>query len=104
MPGVPSGTSRRATQTPTSQAPGRCTLEGELARTIRAIDRIQERLAVAVLGLTRGAVVAPCDGAEVAALLSQAGLLDVRVEDAGAGYLHGFELVSGRRERAKAMA
>ena len=70
----------------------------------RAVDRMQERLAVAVLGLTRGAVVAPCDGAEVAALLSQAGFLDVRVEDAGAGYLHGFELVSGRRERAKAMA
>ncbi|MBK9089791.1 MAG: class I SAM-dependent methyltransferase [Holophagales bacterium] len=67
----------------------------------RAVDRIQERLAV-VLGVTRGAVVAPCDGAEVASLFSQAGLLDVRVEDAGAGYVHGFELVSGRREDAGA--
>ncbi len=66
----------------------------------RAVDRIQERLAVAVLGLTRGEVVAPCDGAEVAALLSKAGLLDVRVENAGAGYVHGFELVSGRRADA----
>lgn len=62
----------------------------------RAVDRIQEWLAV-VLGVTRGAVVAPCDGTEVAFLFSQAGLLDVRVEDAGAGYVHGFELVSGRR-------
>ena len=70
----------------------------------RAVDRIQERLAVAVLGLTRGAVVAPCDGAEVAELLSRAGLHDVRVEDAGAGYLHGFELVSGRRRGPGAMA
>ena len=63
----------------------------------RAVDQIQERLAVAVLGFTRGEVVAPCDGAEVASLFSQAGLLDVRVEDAGAGHVHGFELVSGRR-------
>ena len=39
----------------------------------RAVDRFQERLAV-VLGVTRGAVVAPCDGAEVASLFSQAGL------------------------------
>lgn len=62
----------------------------------RAVDRLQERLAV-VLGVTRGAVVEPCDGAEVAALLSAAGLVGVRVEDAGAGYAHGFELVSGRR-------
>ena len=62
----------------------------------RAVDRLQERLAV-VLGVTRGDVVEPCDGAEVAALLSAAGLVDVRVEDAGAGYAHGFELVSGRR-------
>lgn len=63
----------------------------------RAVDRVQERLAVAVFGLTRGDVVAPCDGADVASLLSQAGLLGVHVEDAGAGYVHGFELVSGRR-------
>ena len=62
----------------------------------RAVDQIQEQLAV-VLGVTRGAVVTPCDGAEVASLFSQAGLLDVRVEDAGAGYVHGFELVSGQR-------
>jgi SAM-dependent methyltransferase len=66
----------------------------------RAVDRIQERLAVAVLGFTRGAVVVPCDGAEVAALFSAAGLLDVRVEDAGTGYVHGFELVSGVRAEA----
>lgn len=61
----------------------------------RVVDRVQERLAVAVLGFTHGVIVAPCDGAEVAELLSRAGLLDVRVEDAGEGYLHGFELVSG---------
>lgn len=70
----------------------------------RSIDRIQERLAVAVLGFTHGEVVAPCDGAEVASLFTQAGLLDVRVEDAGAGYVHGFELVTGRREDAGASA
>lgn len=62
----------------------------------RAVDRLQERLAV-VLGVTRGAVVEPCDGAAVGELLSEAGLVDVRVEDAGAGYAHGFEIVSGRR-------
>ncbi|MBK6405916.1 MAG: class I SAM-dependent methyltransferase [Holophagales bacterium] len=62
----------------------------------RSLDRLQERLAVAVVGMTRGAVVDPCDGAEVAGLLSGAGLVDVRVEAAGAGYLHGFELVTGR--------
>lgn len=66
----------------------------------RTVDRAQERLAVAVLGMTRGAVVEPCDGAEVASILEEAGLREVRVEDAGAGYLHGFEIVSGRRERA----
>jgi 2-polyprenyl-3-methyl-5-hydroxy-6-metoxy-1,4-benzoquinol methylase len=64
----------------------------------RSIDRLQERLAVVVLGVTHGAVVKPCDGAEVASLLAQAGLVDIRVEDAGAGHVHGFELVSGRRE------
>jgi len=69
----------------------------------RAVDQIQERLAV-VLGVTRGAVVSPCDGTEVASLFSQARLVDVRVEDAGAGYVHGFELVSGRREDAGASA
>ncbi len=63
----------------------------------RSLDRLQERLAVAVVGMTRGAVVDPCDGAEVAGLLSGAGLADVRVEDVGAGYLHGFELVTGRQ-------
>ena len=67
----------------------------------RGVDRLQERLAV-VLGVTRGAVVEPCDGTQVASLLAGAGLLDVRVEDAGAGYVHGFELVSGRRERTRA--
>lgn len=63
----------------------------------RLLDRLQERFVVAVLGWTRGSAVEPCDGAEVAALLSTAGLVDVRVEDVGAGYLHGFELVSGRK-------
>ncbi len=63
----------------------------------RLLDRLQERLVVAVFGWTRGSAVEPCDGAEVAALLSTAGLVDVRVEDAGAGHLHGFELVSGRK-------
>ena len=63
----------------------------------RTVDRVQEK-AAALLGVTRGEVVVPCDGAEVAALLSGAGLVDVRVEDAGAGYAHGFELVSGRSE------
>jgi hypothetical protein len=58
---------------------------------------MQERLAVAVVGMTRGAVVDPCDGAEVAGLLLGAGVVDVHVEAVGAGYLHGFELVSGRR-------
>lgn len=62
----------------------------------RAVDRLQERAAV-LLGVTRGEVVDPCDGAEVAALLEGAGLEGVRVEDAGAGYAHGFELVSARR-------
>jgi 2-polyprenyl-3-methyl-5-hydroxy-6-metoxy-1,4-benzoquinol methylase len=70
----------------------------------RGVDRLQERLAVAVLGLTRGAVVDPCDGAEVAAILEAGGLVDVRVADAGAGYLHGFELVSARLSAAGAAA
>lgn len=61
----------------------------------RALDRAQERVAVAT-GMTRGEVVAPCDGAVVAALLHAAGLRDVAVRDAGDGYLHGFEIVVGR--------
>lgn len=65
----------------------------------RLLDRLQERLVVAVLGWTRGSAVDPCDGAEVAALLAAAGVVDVHVEDAGAGFLHGFELVSGRKKR-----
>lgn len=69
----------------------------------RSVDRIQERLA-AVLGVTRGEVVAPCDGEELASLFSTAGLLSVRVEDAGAGYVHGFEVVSGRRGGAETSA
>ena len=63
----------------------------------RLLDRLQERLVVAVLGWTRGSAVEPCDGVEVAALLAAAGFADVRVEDAGAGFLPGFELVSGRK-------
>jgi SAM-dependent methyltransferase len=63
----------------------------------RSLDRMQERLAVAVVGMTRGAVVDPCDGVEVSGLLSAAGLVGVRVESVGAGYLHGFELVTGRQ-------
>lgn len=66
----------------------------------RALDTLQERFAVAVLGMTKGAVVEPCDGTEVAGLFREAGLVDVRVESVGAGYLHGFELVSGRWGRA----
>jgi len=69
----------------------------------RAVDRLQERIAV-LLGVTRGDVVDPCDGGEVAALLAAAGLVDVRVEDAGAGYAHGFELVSGRRPSSRSGA
>lgn len=61
----------------------------------RTLDRVQERLAVA-LGITRGESVAPCDGASLARLFEAAGLRGVEVLDAGAGYLHGFELVRGR--------
>lgn len=64
----------------------------------RSLDRLQEQLAVAVVGMTRGAVIDPCDGAEVAGLLSGAGFVDVRAENVGAGYLHGFELVTGRQD------
>jgi 2-polyprenyl-3-methyl-5-hydroxy-6-metoxy-1,4-benzoquinol methylase len=61
----------------------------------RALDRVQERVAVAT-GITHGAAVAPCDGASLARLFSGAGLGEVEVRDVGAGYLHGFELVRGR--------
>ncbi len=61
----------------------------------RRLDRLQERLAV-LLGITRGAAVEPCDGEEIRALLSAAGLESISVTTAGSGYLHGFELVDGR--------
>jgi SAM-dependent methyltransferase len=69
------------------------------SRWKRTLDSVQERLAVG-LGITRGGAVAICDGAEIAALLRSAGLEDVVVADAGAGYVHGFELVTGRRPAA----
>ena len=65
----------------------------------RALDSVQERLAVG-LGVTLGGAVAICDGAEIAALLRDAGLVGVAVADAGAGYVHGFELVTGRKPAA----
>jgi SAM-dependent methyltransferase len=65
----------------------------------RLLDGLQERLAVG-LGVTRGATVALCDGAEVSRILSGAGFVDVTVSDIGDGYLHGFELVRGRRPNA----
>ncbi len=61
----------------------------------RRLDRLQERLAV-VLGVTRGAAVEPCDGREIAALLSGQGLESITVRTVGSGYTHGFELVEGR--------
>ena len=61
----------------------------------RGLDRRQERLAV-LLGVTRGAAVEPCDGEEIASLLTGAGLERVTVSDVGSGYAHGFELVEGR--------
>jgi SAM-dependent methyltransferase len=64
----------------------------------RRLDSAQERLAVG-LGITRGATVATCDGAEVARLLAAAGLVGATVVDVGRGFLHGFELVSARRPR-----
>lgn len=60
----------------------------------RRLDRLQERLAL-LLGVTRGAAVEPCDGAEIAVLLERAGLEGVKVTPAGDGYVHGFELVEG---------
>ena len=60
----------------------------------RALDRAQERTAVAI-GMTRGEAVAPCDGAEAARVLEGAGVCDVRVETIGNGYSHGFEVASG---------
>lgn len=65
----------------------------------RLWDRVQERLAVG-LGITKGGVVSPCDGAEVARLLTAAGLTGVTVVDMGRGFIHGFELVTARRPRA----
>jgi SAM-dependent methyltransferase len=62
----------------------------------RRLDAAQERLAVK-FGITRGGGVAICDGAEVAGLLTAAGLAGAVVVDVGRGYLHGFELVSARR-------
>ena len=62
----------------------------------RRLDTAQERLAVG-LGITRGGGVATCDGAEVARLLADAGLVGATVVDVGRGFLHGFELVSARR-------
>ena len=62
----------------------------------RRLDTAQERLAVG-LGITQGGGVVPCDGAEVAGLLTAAGLTGAAVIDVGRGFLHGFELVSARR-------
>lgn len=63
----------------------------------RRFDRLQERAAVSLLGFTAGKVVEPCDGAEVARYLSEAGLIEAEVADIGTGYLHGFERVTARR-------
>ncbi|MEO8585750.1 MAG: class I SAM-dependent methyltransferase [Acidobacteriota bacterium] len=62
----------------------------------RRLDTAQERLAVG-LGITQGGGVVTCDGAEVAGLLTTAGLRGAAVVDVGHGFLHGFELVSARR-------
>ena len=62
----------------------------------RRLDTLQERLAV-WLHVTEGAAVAPCDGAEIAALLEGAGLAAPVVTSVGAGYAHGFEMVTARR-------
>lgn len=62
----------------------------------RTLDALQERVAVG-FGITRGGGVAICDGTEIAKLLRGAGLESVAVADIGAGYVHGFELVTGRR-------
>jgi SAM-dependent methyltransferase len=64
------------------------------ARWKRRLDRLQEGMATR-FGVTRGAVVAPCDGEEIARLARTAGLESIAVADVGAGYLHGFELVTG---------
>jgi SAM-dependent methyltransferase len=63
----------------------------------RLLDRAQERAAVSLFRFTVGTAVEPCDGNEVAGTLSAAGLSGVEVTDIGHGYLHGFELVTGRR-------
>jgi SAM-dependent methyltransferase len=65
----------------------------------RRLDAAQERLAVG-LGITRGGAVAPCDGAEVAQLLTAAGLTGATVVDLGRDFVHGFELVTARKPRA----
>jgi SAM-dependent methyltransferase len=65
----------------------------------RRLDTAQERLAVG-LGITRGGAVAPCGGEEIADLLMRAGLEGVGIADVGCGYLHGFELVTARRQSA----
>jgi SAM-dependent methyltransferase len=62
----------------------------------RTLDRLQEKVAVG-LGMTRGAAVATCDGAEIAERLRAASLREVSVRDVGRGHLHGFELVAGRK-------
>ncbi|HEV8268951.1 MAG TPA: class I SAM-dependent methyltransferase [Thermoanaerobaculia bacterium] len=63
----------------------------------RLLDRMQERVAVSLLGLTRGASVAPCDGREIAVLMNAVGLAGVSIVPIGSGYLHGFELVTGTK-------
>jgi len=60
----------------------------------RALDRLQEKAATG-LGITHGEACAPCDGAEVARYMEGCGLRGIEVDDIGAGYLHGFELVTG---------
>lgn len=65
----------------------------------RRLDAVQERLAVG-LGVTRGSAVSVCDGEEIARLLRGAGLEGIRVTGVGAGYVHGFELVTARRPAA----
>ncbi|MEO7921788.1 MAG: methyltransferase domain-containing protein, partial [Thermoanaerobaculia bacterium] len=63
----------------------------------RLLDRAQEHAAVSLLRFTAGSVVDPCDGNEVAGYLAAAGLSEIAVTDVGGRYLHGFELITGRR-------
>jgi SAM-dependent methyltransferase len=65
----------------------------------RHLDTAQERVAVG-LGITKGEAVAPCDGPQVARLLTGAGLEKAAVTDIGRGYLHGFERITARRPPA----